>query len=408
MARSNRLDDDPIGWLLTHSHDLAPAALGPAVAETLEHLGARSSCLYLVDHEQTHLRPWVREAHEGETHALDGTVAGRCFALETVVVTTAEDAGTHLWLPLIDGTARLGVLEVEVDGTVEPETLAAMRDVASLAAELVVTKSQYTDIIEQIRRRRPMALEAEMQRGSLPPSAIITHEVSVAGILMPAYEVAGDWFDYALNKTHLHMAIIDSVGHQLESSMVSHLVSSCLRNCRRNGLGLADAYVAADAAVRRMFVDLQFATAAFGRLDLVTGRFQWISAGHPPPLLVRRGKVVGEAPGGPVLPIGLGGRDPRVNEIALEAGDALLFYTDGVTEGGVRGTERFGLTRLIDLLGRGLMADLPIAELMRRLTLAVMEHAAFELHDDMAMVLIEYRNPLVPAEAEVPRSAPSG
>jgi phosphoserine phosphatase RsbU/P len=190
------------------------------------------------------------------------------------------------------------------------------------------------------------------------------------------------------------------VGHELKSSMVSHLVSSCLRNCRRNGLGLADAYVAADAAVRRMFTDLQFATAAFGRLDLVTGRFQWISAGHPKPLLVRRGKVVGEAPGGPVLPIGLGGRDPRVNEIALEAGDALLFYTDGVTEGGVRGTERFGLTRLIDLLGRGLMADLPVAELMRRLSLAVMEHAAFELHDDMTMVLIEYRNPLAPGEIQ--------
>jgi serine phosphatase RsbU (regulator of sigma subunit) len=400
VDRSKRLDDDPIGWLLAHSHDLAPAALGTAVAETLEHLGARSSCLYLVDHEMTHLRPWGREADEAGTHALDGTVAGRCFALETVVVTEAEDAVTRLWLPLIDGTARLGVLEVEVDGTVEPETLAEMRDVASLAAELIVTKSQYTDIIEHVRRRRPMALEAEMQRGSLPPSAIITREAAVAGILLPAYEVAGDWFDYALNETDLHMAIIDSVGHELKSSMVSHLVSSCLRNCRRNGLGLADAYVAADAAVRRMFTDLQFATAAFGRLDLVTGRFQWISAGHPPPLLVRRGKVVGEAPGGPVLPIGLGGRDPRVNEIALEAGDALLFYTDGVTEGGVRGTERFGLTRLIDLLGRGLMADLPVAELMRRLSLAVMEHAAFELHDDMTMVLIEYRNPLAPGEIQ--------
>ena len=273
---------------------------------------------------------------------MDGTIAGRCFALEEVV-TLPGDAGTRVWLPLVDGTARLGVLDVELTGTVEPGTLAAIEDVAFLAAELVVTKSQYTDMVEHVRRRRPMALQAEMQRGSLPPSAIVTREVAVAGILLPAYEVAGNWFDYALNGTELHVAIIDSVGHELKSSMVSHLVSSCLRNCRRNGLDLAQAYVAADAALRHIFADMQFATAAFGWLDLRTGRFRWICAGHPPPLLVRRGKVVGEAPGTPVLPIGLGGCNPVVNEIALEVGDALLFYTDGVTEGGVRGTERFGL-----------------------------------------------------------------
>jgi serine phosphatase RsbU (regulator of sigma subunit) len=398
---SEQLDEDPIGWLLARSHDLAPAALGMAVDETLEHLGARSSCVYLVDHELTHLRPLVRGAGDEGAHPLDGTIAGRCFALETLV-TVPTDAGTRLWLPLIDGTARLGALQVDIDGTVEPEMLEAVQQVASLAAELVVSKSQYTDFFEHIRRRRPMALQAEMQRASLPPSAIITREVAVAGILLPAYEVAGDWYDYALNDTDLHMAIIDSVGHELESSMVSHLVSSCLRNARRNGLSLAESYVAADAVVRHMFVDLQFATAAFGRLDLFTGRFEWISAGHPRPLLVRRGKVVGEAPGTPVLPIGLSGQDPHVNEVALEAGDALLFYTDGVTEGGIRGTERFGLPRLIDLLGRGMMDDLPVAELMRRLSLAVMEHAAFELHDDMTMVLIEYRNPL-----DTPTSEPA-
>jgi serine phosphatase RsbU (regulator of sigma subunit) len=397
VPKSDRLDEDPIGWLLAHSHGLPPVAVGTAVADALEDLGASSSCLYLVDHEQTHLRPLAPEPDDEHSHLLDGTIAGRCFTLEKVV-TVPRDPGTEVWLPLIDGTARIGVLEVQIDGAVGSEMLSTMQRVASLAAELLVTKSQYTDFFEQVRRRRPMTLQAEMQRGSLPPSAIVTHEVAVAGILLPAYEVAGDWFDYALNDTELHLAIIDSVGHDLTSSMVSHLVSSCLRNCRRNGLGLAEAYVAADAAVRQMFVTLEFATAAFGRLDLFTGHFQWISAGHPPPLLVRRGRVVGEAPGTPVLPVGLSGHDPHVNEITLEAGDALLFYTDGVTEGGVRGTERFGLTRLMDLFGRGLMADLPVAELLRRLALAVMQHAAFELHDDMTMVVIEYRNPLTTAE----------
>jgi serine phosphatase RsbU (regulator of sigma subunit) len=54
----------------------------------------------------------------------------------------------------------------------------------------------------------------------------------------PAYEVAGDSFDYALNTDVLHVAIIDSVGHDIESSVISHLVNGSLRNSRRNGRDL--------------------------------------------------------------------------------------------------------------------------------------------------------------------------
>jgi serine phosphatase RsbU (regulator of sigma subunit) len=187
--------------------------------------------------------------------------------------------------------------------------------------------------------------------------------------------------------------MIDSVGHDLQSSMVSHLVSSALRNARRNGLDLPDAYRAADEAVRHIFPDLHFATAAFGHLDLRTGAFRWVSAGHPPPILVRGGTVVGEAPLTPIVPIGLNAREVVVNEVALEPGDAVLLYTDGVTEGGARGTERFGLARLVDLLGRGLHEDLPLAEVVRRLVIAVMEHTAYELHDDTTLLLIDYRRP---------------
>jgi serine phosphatase RsbU (regulator of sigma subunit) len=243
-------------------------------------------------------------------------------------------------------------------------------------------------------RRQPMSLQAEMQRATLPPVSLATREVAVAGILLPAYDVAGDSFDYSLNDDQLDVAVIDSVGHDLQSSMVSHLVSSALRNARRNGLDLVEAYHAADVALRRIFPDVQFATAAFGHLDLRTGRFRWVSAGHPPPLLVRSRKVVGEAAATPVLPIGLNGTDVVVNEVALEGGDGLLLYTDGVTEGGIRGDERFGLDRLMDLLGRGLLDDLPNAELVRRLATAVVEHTAYELHDDTTLLLVEFRHPL--------------
>ncbi len=390
-----RTDDhstaDVLAWLLERSHELAPAAIGALVDRALERVGARSSCIFLADHDQARLQPLGPGAAVHGPQLLQGTIAGRCFALETVLAVPVGGL-TRLWVPLIDGTARLGALLVDLDDGAPPATRAAVEQVAALAAELVVSKSQYTDVVELTRRGRPMSLQAEMQRTALPPVSLITGEVAVAGLLLPAYEVAGDSFDYALNNDRLDVAVIDSVGHDLESSAVSHLVSSALRNARRNGLDLPDTYRTADAALRRIFPDLQFATAAFGYLDLHSGRFRWVSAGHPPPLLIRGGRVVGEAATTPVQPIGLDADEVTVSEVALEAGDALLIYTDGVTEGGVRGAERFGLERLTDLLGRELLAGLPLAEVVRRLAIAVLDHTAHELHDDTTLLLFEYRH----------------
>jgi serine phosphatase RsbU (regulator of sigma subunit) len=394
VASADRPPDDVLGWLLDQSHELAPGAIDVVVARALSRLGARSSCVYLTDHDQLWLHPFGTCPPDHESQPVSGTIAGRSFALQRPVTVPNHD-GVRLWVPLVDGTARLGTLAVDLaaDDAERHDVLAGVQHVASLAAELIISKARYTDAIELARRRQPMSLEAEMQRVALPPEALVTDQVAIAGILLPAYEVAGDSYDYALNDDRLHVAVIDSVGHDLGSSMVSHLVCSALRNARRNGLDLDDAYHAADAAVRRIFPDLQFATAAFGHLDVGTGRFRWVSAGHPHPLVVRDGRVIGEAPTTPALPIGLNDRRPVVNEVALESGDALLLYTDGVTECGVRGRERFGLDRLIDHLGRGFLADLPPPELVRRLATAVLEHSAHELRDDTTLLLVHYRKP---------------
>jgi serine phosphatase RsbU (regulator of sigma subunit) len=390
--------EDPLAWLLRISHTLPPVELSDAVAEALARVGARSSHLFLVDHDQASLHPFGSGASDLESFRVDGTIGGRAYALEQTVTMPVE-GGVRMWVPLLDGTARFGVMCVDLPVALvgDGHTTTVVERVAALAAELVISKHQYTDVIELVRRNRPMTLEAELQRGNLPPVALITPQIVVAGILLPAYEVAGDSFDYALDADTLEVAIIDSVGHELESSLISHLVQGSLRNSRRNGLDLPDAYAAADAAVARVFPDLRFATAAFGRLDLTSGLFRWISAGHPAPLVIRDAKVVGEAPTVPVLPIGLGGKDPVVNEVVLAPGDALLIYTDGVTEGGVRGRERFGLDRLVDLLGRHLLAGLPPAEMLRRLVAAVLEHSSYELHDDTTMLLVENRGAPGPA-----------
>lgn len=381
---------DPLAWLLEISRSLPPTDLASAVSEAMAETGARASCVYLADYDQHYLYPFGPGAGDREPLDVDGTTGGRAFVLEKRIVVDSDD-GARMWLPLIDGTARIGVVLVELGDAAPDEcVVTGLERLAAMAAELFVSKGHYTDAFDSVRRRQPMALQAELQRSILPPVALVTPGVAVAGILLPAYEVAGDSFDFALNGGHLDVAVIDSVGHELHSSLISHIVQGSLRNSRRNGGDLVGAYVEAGDALTRVFTDLRFATAAFGQLDLATGRFRWVSAGHPPPLLVHGVKVIGELATVPALPIGLGGGPPVVNEVVLGAGDSVLLYTDGVTEGRPRGGERFGVDRLVDLLGRVLLAGLPPAEMVRRVATAVLDHSARELNDDTTMLLVRY------------------
>jgi serine phosphatase RsbU (regulator of sigma subunit) len=389
-SRVPRCEGDPLTWLLHVARHLPPTDLHASVVEAMRGAGARSGRVFLADHDHRLLHALDDAARQDESLEVVASAGGRAFALERTLV-AESDGHTHVWLPMIDGTARIGVVRADVEGGAPGEGVVhELERVVSLAAELFVSKGHYTDAFEVVRRRKPMALEAELQRAILPPVALVTPTVSISGTVVPAYEVAGDSFDYALNGDAVDLVVIDSVGHELISSLISHLVQGSLRNSRRNGVDLAGAYQAADAALKAVFPDLRFATAAFGRLDLVSGYFRWMCAGHPPPLLVRGTTVVGEVSARPALPIGLGNGQPVMNEVHLEPGDALLLYSDGVTEGGVRSGERFGLDRLVDLLGRVLLTGLPPAEVVRRLTTAVLEHSVHVLTDDATFLLVQY------------------
>jgi serine phosphatase RsbU (regulator of sigma subunit) len=264
---------------------------------------------------------------------------------------------------------------------------------ATLVAELLMTKGQYTDSYSLTRRRQPMSQAAEMQWQLLPPLTFVTPQVVIAGLLEPAYEVAGDAFDYALNGDTAHLAVIDPVGHDLTATVLAAVTVGSYRHSRRAGLGLADTYTAADRAIATQFGGERFVTGQLAQLDCVTGQVQWLNAGHPLPLLVRRAKVVDTLACHPVLPLGLGFGQPEIATAALEPGDRVLFYTDGVTEGRDLAGEPFGEARLADLLVRETLAGQPAAETMRRLAHAILAHQGRTPRDDATMVFLEWPGP---------------
>src|SRR5271166_4901277 len=138
--------------LLACSHLLPPDEVAGTLARAAEPLGVSAARIYLADLQVRDLR-----AMPGGTSAspdvlpIDSTVAGCAFRTVTIQQDPAGGDGEHhLWIPVIDGTERLGVLELAA-GDAGPDMLACFRALASLAALLVVSKSSYSDTYAQIR-----------------------------------------------------------------------------------------------------------------------------------------------------------------------------------------------------------------------------------------------------------------
>ena len=376
--------------LLDAEHHLAPSEIASVIEGLGQAMGASEVTAYLVDHAQQVLAVLPGSAAGPEELAVDGTVAGRAFQTDLIVHGAPVDGQTTFWVPIKDASDRLGVLKAVASE--EEATSRRLSALASIIAAMVTGRRQYGDDILLARRRKPMTLAAEMRWSMLPPLTYEGPGVSVAGVLEPAYEIAGDTFDYGVNGDVVHLAILDAMGHGLEATLLSALAISALRNARRNGLTLQEMVSAADAQIAAQFGPDKFVTATVAELDTDTGVWTWTTCGHPPALLVRAGKVVKTLDQVVEPPLGLGllGHAPEVHSERLQPGDRILLYSDGVVEARNDAGEFFGAERLVDLVTREAAAGLPAAETLRRLNLAVLAHQEGALQDDATTVLVEW------------------
>ncbi|MDP9388461.1 MAG: SpoIIE family protein phosphatase [Actinomycetota bacterium] len=384
--------EEVLGSLLEASHGLHPDDLAAVVVDHAARLGATDAVIYLVDHEQSMLVPLPTRPGEvaGDGLEIDTTLAGRVYRTQEVAYGDAE-GGVRLWLPLLDGSERLGVLAATLR-SVDPVVERRVRWLTSLVAELLMTKHAYGDAFVWARRRRDMSLAAEMRWMVLPPLSFTSSSVEIAAVLEPAYEVAGDSFDYAVDDGVAHLAIFDAMGHGLEAARMANLAVGAYRHGRRRQCGLVDMFASVDAAIRSQFGVDHFVTGQLAILDLATGALDVVNGGHPRPLLLRGTAILRECASAVSPPMGLGS-SPTVTRVQLEPEDRVVFYTDGVVEARSPTGEEFGVERLGDLLSRAAASrELP-AEMMRRLTHSLLAHEAGRLRDDATLLLVGWKGP---------------
>lgn len=388
--------------LLQQTHHARPDDLPEMAMQAASQLGAAAVVIYLVDHQQRMLLPLRRgSAPHREPFAVDGTLGGRAFTLTMPTSSNTEPDGMRLWLPLVNGAERLGVVEFVLGTPPEAEAVNDYAAVTALLAELVVTRGLYGDTIERIRRREPMRLAAEMLRAQLPPLTFSTGHLVISGILEPAYDVGGDAFDYAVNADTAHLALFDAVGHGsaggMRSVTLASLALAAYRNARRTGLDLTATYHHIDTAVRD-HDRAGLITAVLAEIDQRTGTLQVISAGHPGGIVIRDGKIIKILPTPTALPVAMGDqRAPIVVEETLEPGDRVLLYTDGIIEARSAQGVQFGRDRLIDFAIKAAADQLPLPETARRLVHAILDYQDDRLQDDATVLLAEWLTPAPPA-----------
>jgi hypothetical protein len=382
-----------------------PARLvGPLVAQEISAVGGTDISIWVQDYDQRSLQPLTGAGLVGATMPIDGSWPGRAFTQDARIEEQLPDGAVRLYLPMLDGSDRVGVLAFTLPAVDDNDRRLAQR-IAGLTADLIVTKSLYTDTFAQVRAATPMSLSAHLQWQTLPPLVMTTPDVALAGILEPAYDVGGDSFDYALDEHVLHVAVFDAMGHGLEAAIMATVVVAAYRHGRRSAASLPDLYVHMDDVLGTTHPG-RFATAQIGRLDTETGVLSWVNAGHPAPLLVRGGGAVSELTGPITRPVGFGGAAPAVQTVQLAPGDRVLFFTDGVVEERLADGLQFGEARLQELVERAGAGGTGVAETVRSLSHTLMAARGGRTSDDASLLLVEWRGP--PRDDELARGILGG
>jgi serine phosphatase RsbU (regulator of sigma subunit) len=268
------------------------------------------------------------------------------------------------------------------------------------AAAAIELAAGYTDQFSSARRHAPVATAAQLQQDLLPPRIAAARGAELAGCILPAYDVGGDWFDIATSDSGAWLAVADAVGKGMGASALSALAVSAQRSVRQAGGSLDDAVWAVHEAVRDGSAGEAFMTLVLAEWDARDHTLSWINCGHPPPLLRHADGRVTDLESHITVPVGIEELPPevRVAQTSVGPDDLVLMYSDGVYERRTAAGDGFGRAGICAVLDTTPgSAARAIAALQR----AVLAAGPGSLRDDATMLALrvladDKREPPVP------------
>ncbi|MFF0001085.1 SpoIIE family protein phosphatase [Streptomyces avermitilis] len=302
--------------------------------------------------------PFLDALTKGESVLLTDDQLQNCPAAVGLRHSPDDGPKIHSWLlvPMFARGVVLGAVVFLRSGNprrFEPDDVLLAEEIVTRAAVCVDNASRY-------HRERTTALT--LQRSLLPQRLPSASAVRTASCYLPASGhtgLGGDWFDVIpLSGARVALVVGDVTGHDLQSAVTMGRLRSAVRTLADLDLAPDELLTHLDDQMNR-FLDERSdegalatgATCLYAVYDPVSRRCLLARAGHPPPAVLSVNGAVDfvELPGGP--PLGLGGIVFEKREIAMDDGDVLVLYTNGLLQPRAQDLDA-GLHRMHDTLSR--------------------------------------------------------
>ncbi|MCE5285608.1 MAG: SpoIIE family protein phosphatase [Pelosinus sp.] len=327
------------------------------------------------------------------------------FALLLLVAFAGFKLATRITQPikvLTDGVCEIGGsgnlnMQLDIRTGDEIETLAASFNTMTKAL------CEYMDNLKQVtadkeRIATELNVATHIQTSMLPsifPAFPDRKEFDIYATMDPAKEVGGDFYDFFMvDDSHLAVVIADVSGKGVPAALFMVISKTIIKNfvtSLANTHNLALAMRLSNMQLNENNDEMMFVTALVGLLDINTGKFTYVNAGHNPPLIynktnqsfsylqMEKNCVLGIMPD----------VDFVQQEIKLNSDELMFFYTDGVTEAMDNKLEQYTEQRLLDCLN-GLDSELSLQDILKTVKESVQDHAGTAPQsDDITMMALK-------------------
>lgn len=241
---------------------------------------------------------------------------------------------------------------------------------------------------ERQRLEQELSIAREIQQGLLPQGLRDYPHLSIASLHHPCNEVGGDYYDvFPMPDGRLAFLIADVAGKGLGAALVTTMLAGAL-----SGMTLGADPVKVFNHMNQFLCDraavARCVTMFLGLID-ADGALEFVSAGHPSPLMMRGG-TVSELYSTGSLPLGLlEGESYLSTRIQLAPGDTLLLYTDGITEAEDKDRQLFQDERLKQVFSQH--QDASLQDLQDGIVRAIEKFTGgTSQSDDVTLLVVRY------------------
>src|SRR5581483_5567167 len=290
----------------------------------------------------------------------------------------AQDIRSAICAPLLVGDAVLGVLYLDYKstrGTVSENDVRLVGQIARFAAVTLERTRLREEAFAKAKIDEELRTAYTIQKRLLPSSLPVVEGYTFAAANRPAKSVSGDYYDMVVRPSgRIYFVIADVSGKGITAAIVMSSVATAFNIFTRTDPTPADLLRELNATLAPKTAPTKFVTLVAGVLDPATGNVEYSNAGHVPPLVVSASGV--ETRKDTDLVVGLFAHAQYRNQtIKLEPGDALVLFTDGVTEAENANEDQLGLTTVAECVSK--LHKAPAAKILA----AIDEHVHAHIGD---------------------------